>query len=648
MRVKKNNLEQEKTKFTEENKMTNTKDTKHSGPTIGIDLGTTFSAVAVLEGGKPAIIPNAEGTRTTPSVVHIREDEVIVGQIARNQAIIDPLHTIRSIKRKMGTDEKVDIGGKDYTPEQISAMILQKLKRDAEAYLGQTVHNAVITVPAYFNDSQRQATKNAGEIAGLNVLRIINEPTAAALAYGLDKQEKDHTILVFDFGGGTFDVSVLELGDGIFEVKSTSGDNFLGGDDIDQVLIDHLAKNFKNSTGIDLRNDATAVQRLKEAAEKAKIELSSKMKVEISIPFITADHHGPKHIKEELSRAKFEELIADIIKRLEAPVKNALRDAELTSAKLNKVIFVGGSTRIPAVQELVKKLTGKEGDKSVNPDEAVAVGAAIQAGVLSGDIKDVLLLDVTPLSLGIETLGGVFTQLIERNTTIPTKKSQIFSTAADNQTAVTIRVAQGERPMFSDNKNLGQFDLVGIPPAPRGVPQVEVTFDIDANGILHVSAQDKGTGKEHKIKITGTGNLSKEEVEKMKEEAKKHEAEDAEKKTKIEADNNAEAVIFQTKKVMEEFKDKVDAGTKKKIEAKISELETAKKEGDVSAINARIEELNKTVQEIGSKIYQDMAAKQQAHGNHAGEAHGDAADGENVVDAEFTEKGKEKKGKGKA
>ena len=648
MRVKKNNLEQEKTKFTEENKMTHTKDTKHSGPTIGIDLGTTFSAVAVLEGGKPAIIPNAEGTRTTPSVVHIREDEVIVGQIARNQAIIDPLHTIRSIKRKMGTDEKVDIGGKDYTPEQISAMILQKLKRDAEAYLGQTVHNAVITVPAYFNDSQRQATKNAGEIAGLNVLRIINEPTAAALAYGLDKQEKDHTILVFDFGGGTFDVSVLELGDGIFEVKSTSGDNFLGGDDIDQVLIDHLAKNFKNSTGIDLRNDATAVQRLKEAAEKAKIELSSKMKVEISIPFITADHHGPKHIKEELSRAKFEELIADIIKRLEAPVKNALRDAELTSAKLNKVIFVGGSTRIPAVQELVKKLTGKEGDKSVNPDEAVAVGAAIQAGVLSGDIKDVLLLDVTPLSLGIETLGGVFTQLIERNTTIPTKKSQIFSTAADNQTAVTIRVAQGERPMFSDNKNLGQFDLVGIPPAPRGVPQVEVTFDIDANGILHVSAQDKGTGKEHKIKITGTGNLSKEEVEKMKEEAKKHEAEDAEKKTKIEADNNAEAVIFQTKKVMEEFKDKVDAGTKKKIEAKISELETAKKEGDVSAINARIEELNKTVQEIGSKIYQDMAAKQQTHGNHAGEAHGDAADGENVVDAEFTEKGKEKKGKGKA
>ena len=637
--------------------MTDTqKNTKVSGPTIGIDLGTTFSAVAVLEGGKSTIIPNAEGTRTTPSVVHIKDDEIIVGQVARNQAIIDPSRTIRSIKRKMGTDEKMDIDDKEYTPEQISAMILQKLKRDAEAYLGQTVRNAVITVPAYFNDSQRQATKNAGEIAGLNVLRIINEPTAAALAYGLDKQGKDHTVLVFDFGGGTFDVSILELGGGIFEVKSTSGDNFLGGDDVDQLVIDHLAKNFKSSTGIDLRNDATAMQRLKEAAEKAKIELSSKTKVEISIPFITADQHGPKHIKEELSRAKFEEMIADILKRLETPVKNALRDAELTSAKIDKVIFVGGSTRIPAVQELVKKLIGKEGDKSVNPDEAVAIGAAIQAGVLSGDVKDVLLLDVTPLSLGIETLGGVFTQLIDRNTTIPTKKSQIFSTAADNQTAVTIRVAQGERPMFSDNKNLGQFDLVGIPPAPRGVPQIEVTFDIDANGILHVSAQDKGTGKEHKIKITGTGNLNKAEVEKMKEEAKMHEAEDAKKKEKIEADNNAEALIFQTKKVLEEFKDKVDAGTKKKIEAKIEELETAKKAGDVSAINAKIEELNKTVQEIGSKIYQETAAKQQHQPHSADDEKESSADShdshhgkEKVVDAEFSEKVQsKKKEKGKA
>jgi len=627
--------------------MTDTqKDTKVSGPTIGIDLGTTFSAVAVLEGGKPTIIPNSEGTRTTPSVVHIKDEEITVGQVARNQAIIDPSRTIRSIKRKMGTDEKMDIDGKEYTPEQISAMILQKLKRDAEAYLGQTVHNAVITVPAYFNDAQRQATKNAGEIAGLNVLRIINEPTAGALAYGLDKQEKDHTILVFDFGGGTFDVSILELGDGIFEVKSTSGDNFLGGDDVDQLVIDYLIRNFKNSTGIDLHKDATAMQRLKEAAEKAKIELSSKMKVEISIPFITADQHGPKHIKDELSRAKFEELIADIIKRLEGPVKNALRDANLTSAKLDKVIFVGGSTRIPAVQELVKRLTGKEGDKSVNPDEAVAVGAAIQAGVLAGDIKDVLLLDVTPLSLGIETLGGVFTQLIDRNTTIPTKKSQIFSTAADNQTAVTIRVAQGERPMFSDNKMLGHFDLVGIPPAPRGVPQVEVTFDIDANGILHVSAQDKGTGKEHKIKITGTGNLSKAEVEKMKEDAKLHEAEDTKKKEKIEADNNAESLIFQSKKVLEEFKDKIDAGTKKKIEAKIEELETAKKAGDVSAINAKIEELNKTVQEIGSKIYQETAAEQQ-HQPHPEDSSSDDHSGhggkEKVVDAEFSEKVQSKK-----
>ena len=631
--------------------MTDTqKNTKVSGPTIGIDLGTTFSAVAVMEGGKPAIIPNAEGTRTTPSVVHLKDEEVIVGQVARNQAIIDPSHTIRSIKRKMGTDEKVEVDGKEYTPEQISAMILQKLKRDAEAYLGQTVKNAVITVPAYFNDAQRQATKNAGEIAGLNVLRIINEPTAASLAYGLDKQGKEHTILVFDFGGGTFDVSILELGDGVFEVKSTSGDNFLGGDDVDQLVMDFLIKNFKSSTGIDLRDDAVAVQRLKEAAEKAKIELSTKMKVEINIPFITADQHGPKHIKDELTRAKFEELISDLLRRLETPVKNALRDADLPTSKIDKVIFVGGSTRIPAVQELVKKLTGKEGDKSVNPDEAVAVGASIQAGVLAGDVKDVLLLDVTPLSLGIETLGGVFTQLIERNTTIPTKKSQIFSTAADNQTAVTIRVAQGERPMFIDNKNLGQFDLVGIPPAPRGVPQVEVTFDIDANGILHVSAKDKGTGKEHKIKITGTGNLSKDEVEKMKEEAKKNEAEDAKKKAKIEADNNAEAVLFQTKKVLEEFKDKIDSETKKRIEVKISELEEAKKEGDVSAINAKIEELNKTVQEIGTKIYQETAAKegagakQQASGQSQSAAEESSEEGsEKVVDAEFTEKVKEKK-----
>lgn len=621
-----------------------------SGATIGIDLGTTFSAMAVLEAGKPTIISNAEGTRTTPSVVNLQEKEITVGQIARNQAVVDPLHTIRSIKRKMGTNEKVEIEGKEYTPEQISAMILQKMKRDAEAYLGQPVKNAVITVPAYFNDSQRQATKNAGEIAGLNVLRIINEPTAAALAYGLDKTA-EHTILVFDFGGGTFDVSILELGDGVFEVKSTSGDNYLGGDDIDELIINHLATNFKRSTGIDLRHDATAVQRLKEAAEKAKIELSSKTKVEISIPFISADQHGPKHIKEELSRAKFEELIVDILKRLEAPVKNALRDASMSSSSAYKVIFVGGSTRIPAVQELVRKLTGKEGDKSVNPDEAVALGAAIQAGVLAGEVKDVLLLDVTPLTLGIETLGGVFTQLIERNTTIPTKKSQIFSTAADNQTAVTIRVGQGERSMFSDNKALGQFDLMGIPPAPRGVPQVEVTFDIDANGIVNVSAKDLGTGKEQRIKITGAGNLSKAEVEKMREEAKKNEAEDEKKKQRIDAENNADSLLYQTKKVLDEFKDKVDESTKKKIEDSMHRLEDARKSGNVDEMNKCIEDLNKQVQEIGMKMYQDAAAKEQqpgsessdkshkGHKNHkAGASKDNGSDDESVVDADFKEK----------
>ncbi len=632
-----------------------------SGATIGIDLGTTFSAVAVMEGGKPTIISNSEGTRTTPSVVHVKDEEIIVGQVARNQAIIDPSHTIRSIKRKMGSNEKIEIDDKEYTPEQISAMILQKLKRDAESYLGQPVKNAVITCPAYFNDSQRQATKNAGEIAGLNVLRIINEPTAAALAYGLDKQDQEHTILVFDFGGGTFDVSVLELGDGVFEVKATNGDNRLGGDDIDEIIMNWLIDKFKKSTGINLNNDATAVQRLKEASEKAKIELSSKNKVEISIPFVTADQHGPKHIREELTRAKFEELISDILKRLEVPTKNALKDAKLDLKNLNKVIFVGGSTRIPAVEALVKRLTGKDGDKSVNPDEAVALGASLQAGVISGDVKDVLLLDVTPLSLGIETLGGVFTKLIERNTTIPTKKSQIFSTAADNQTAVTIRVSQGERPMFNDNKLLGHFDLMGIPPAPRGVPQVEVTFDIDTNGIVHVSAKDLGTGKEQSIKITGSGNLNKAEVERMRQEAEKNAAEDEKRKTKIEAENNAEAVIFQTKKVLEEFKDKVDEKIKKEIEQKIKDLEEAKKEGNPEEINKKIEELNKKVQEIGTKIYQEAAAKQagqqqkgQDHNkghnhnshNHSGPDNDeDSSEGsdDHIVDAEFKEKKDSKK-----
>ena len=614
-----------------------------TGATIGIDLGTTFSAMAVLEGGKPTIITNAEGTRTTPSVIHIKDGEVIVGQIARNQAIVDPLHTIRSVKRKMGSNEKIEVDGKGYTPEELSAMILQKMKRDAEAYLGQPVQNAVITVPAYFNDSQRQATKNAVEIAGLNVLRIVNEPTAAALSYGLDKQDQTHTILVFDFGGGTFDVSVLELGDGVFEVKSTNGDNMLGGDDIDELIMNHLMDNFKKSTGIDLSSDPTAIQRLKEAAEKAKIELSTKAKVEISIPFVTADQNGPKHIKEDLTKAQFEELISDVLKRLEVPTKNALKDADISVDKLDKVIFVGGSTRIPSVQELVKNITAKDGDKSVNPDEAVALGAAIQAGVLAGDVKDVLLLDVTPLSLGIETLGGVFTQLIERNSTIPTRKSQIFSTAADNQTAVTIRVGQGERPMFNDNKNLGQFDLMGIPPAPRGIPQVEVTFDIDANGIVNVSAKDLGTGKQQEIKITGSGNLNKDEVSKMREEAEKNAAEDEKKKAKIEAENNAESVVFQTKKALEEFKDKIDDATKKKIEDKVAEVEEARKSGDPEVINPKIEELNKIVQEIGAKVYQEAAEKQQAE---AGEAKSEdkpenGKNGEKVVDAEFTEKKEE-------
>ena len=612
-----------------------TKSNKTTGATIGIDLGTTFSAMAVLEGGKPTIISNAEGTRTTPSVVHIKSDEVIVGQVARNQAIVDPHHTIRSIKRKMGSKEKIEIDGKKYTPEQISAMILQKLKRDAEAYLGQPVNNAVITVPAYFNDAQRQATKNAGKIAGLNVLRIINEPTAGALAYGLDKQETEHTILVFDFGGGTFDVSILELGDGIFEVKATSGDNMLGGDDIDQLIIDHLTDIFKKSTGIDLSQDVTAVQRLKEAADKAKIELSTKMKVEISIPFITADQNGPKHIKEELTRAKFEELISDILRRLEGPVTTALKDSGISIDKIHKIIFVGGSTRIPCVEELVKKIVGKEGDKSVNPDEAVAIGASIQAGVISGDVKDVLLLDVTPLSLGIETLGGVFTQLIEKNSTIPTKKSKVFSTAEDNQPAVTIRVAQGERPMFNDNNVLGQFDLVGIPPAPRGIPQIEVTFDIDTNGIFQVSANDKGTGKKKNIKITGSGNLKKEDIEKMCEEAKKYEVEDAKKKAKVEAENSAEAVIFQTKKMFEEFKDKIEKDTKTKIEVLVSELEELRKEGNPDLINPKIEELNTLVQEIGTKIYQEAAAKDQAKSVKASKKKEEEPE---VVDAEFKEK----------
>ncbi len=611
---------------------------------IGIDLGTTFSAVGVMEGGKATIIPNAEGKRITPSVVNITDDgEILVGDTARNQAIVNPQSTVRSIKRHMGEDFKVTIHGKDYTPQQISAMILQKLKKDAEAYLGGKVTKAVITTPAYFTDSQRQATKDAGKIAGLEVLRIINEPTAAALAYGIDKSN-DHTILVFDFGGGTFDVSVLELSDGVFEVKATNGNNYLGGDDIDDELIDWMAKDFKAQHGIDLREDKVAHQRLKEAAEKAKIELSSKLKTTINLPFITADKSGPKHLNIELTRAKFEQLIDKILKNLEEPTRKVLKDAKLDKL-VDKVIFVGGSTRIPAVQELVKTLVGKEGDKSVNPDEAVALGASIQAGVLGGEVKDILLLDVTPLSLGLETLGGVFTKLIERNTTIPTKKAQIFSTATDNQTAVSIHVFQGERPMATDNKLLGQFDLVGIPPAPRGIPQIEVTFDIDANGIVNVNAKDMGTGKQQKITLTASTNLSEQEIEKMRKEAEQYAEADKARKEEVETLNEADTILYTTEKTMAEMKGKVnekklDAITKQLTDLK--ELMKAEKK-DIQAIKEKLQQLNKVVQDAAVEMYQKATAEQQAqqqnahaHGNEKANGKDSAkAAADDVVDADY-------------
>ncbi|MCG4585034.1 molecular chaperone DnaK, partial [Anaerosalibacter bizertensis] len=540
------------------------------GKIIGIDLGTTNSCVSVMEGGEATVIPNAEGNRTTPSIVAFTKDgERLVGETAKRQAITNPERTIMSIKREMGSDYKIDIDGKTYTPQDISAMILQKLKSDAENYLGETVTDAVITVPAYFTDSQRQATKDAGKIAGLNVKRIINEPTAASLAYGMDKEEAQHKIMVFDLGGGTFDVSILELGDGVFEVVSTRGNNHLGGDDFDQALIDYMAEEFKKENGIDLREDKMALQRLKEAAEKAKKELSSTMTTNVNLPFVTATQSGPLHLNMDISRAKFEELTSNLIEKSLEPVRLALKDGGLSPQDIDRVILVGGSTRIPAVQEAVKKLIGKEPHKGVNPDEAVAIGAAIQGGVLSGEVKDLLLLDVTPLSLGIETLGGVTTKLIERNTTIPTKKSQIFTTAADNQTSVDIHVLQGEREMAQDNVTLGRFQLTGIPPAPRGVPQIEVTFDIDANGIVNVSAKDLGTGKEQKITITSSTNLSDEDIERKVKEAEKFAEEDKKKKEKVEVRNNADSMIFQTEKVLKEMEGKISADEKAKVEDRL-------------------------------------------------------------------------------
>lgn len=575
------------------------------GKIIGIDLGTTNSCVAVMEGGEPVVIANSEGARTTPSVVSFQADgSRLVGQVAKRQSITNPDKTVISIKRHMGTNYKVNIDGKDYSPQEISAMVLQKIKADAEAYLGETVSQAVITVPAYFNDSERQATKDAGKIAGLEVLRIINEPTAASLAYGLDKTDSAHKILVYDLGGGTFDVSILDLGDGVFEVLSTNGDTKLGGDDFDEKIMKYIADDFKAANGIDLMQDKMALQRLKEAAEKAKIELSSSTQTNINLPFITADSTGPKHIDMTLTRAKFNEITHDLVQRSIEPMKKALADAKLSLSDIDKIILVGGSTRIPAVVEAVKNFTGKEPSKGVNPDECVAVGAAIQAGVLTGEVKDVVLLDVTPLTLGIETAGGIATPLIERNTTIPTKKSQVFSTYADNQTSVEINVVQGERQMAVDNKSLGRFTLSGIAPAPRGIPQIEVTFDIDANGIVKVSALDKGTGKEANITITASTNLSDDEVDKAVKEAEKFAEEDKKRKEKIEVANNADQTIYQLEKTLSEIGDKATEDEKKAVQDKLDELKKVKDGEDVEAIKAAIEAANQAFYPIAAKMYQ--------------------------------------------
>ena len=604
---------------------------------IGIDLGTTNSCVAVLEGGEPQIIANNEGMRTTPSVVAFTKDgERIVGEPAKRQAVTNAERTVTSIKTHMGTDYKVDIDGKGYTPQEISAIILQKLKSDAESYLGQTVTEAVITVPAYFTDAQRQATKDAGRIAGLDVKRIINEPTAAALAYGMDKLDEEKKILVFDLGGGTFDVSILEIGDGTFEVLATAGNNRLGGDDFDKVIIDYLADEFKKAEGVDLRSDKMALQRLKEAAEKAKKELSSTMSTNINLPFITATAEGPKHMNIDLSRAKFNELTADLVEKTMGPTKSALADAGLSVSEIDDVLLVGGSTRIPAVQEAVKNFIGKEPHKGINPDECVAAGAAIQAGVLTGEVNDLLLLDVTPLSLGIETMGNVMTKIIERNTTIPTKKSQVFSTAADNQTAVDIHVLQGERSMSYDNTTLGRFQLSEIPPAPRGIPQIEVTFDIDANGIVHVTAKDLGTGKEQKVTITSGTNLSEEEIEKKVKEAEMNAEADKAKKDKIEAVNQADSTIYQTEKTLNELGDKVNADDKSQIEAAITSLKEVKDKESASAeeIKAAIDEVMNKFHKVSEQMYQQAQAEQAAQG---GEEASQNQSNDDVVDADFKE-----------